>query len=246
MHFGSSRDLLRAMLTSAFDGSISAPEQGSEESLAAKVAASLRQDIVEGHLEPGERIKQDAVAQRLEVSRLPVREALRQLESEGLVSLERDVGARVTPLERSNLLEIFLIREALEPALVAAAVKRIDEPQLDVARALNDKAEKFAEEGKIDEYVSFDPEFHDAIFVAAEMPRAHAIVKGYRNAAARYRHTYSHVGRIETSVVEHRMILEAVARRAAADAAELQRIHIRRTRVTLAEHPELFEAEPDG
>ncbi|MGV1050215.1 MAG: GntR family transcriptional regulator [Solirubrobacterales bacterium] len=234
------------MISIAAETSTAAPGPGAEQNLAARVADSLRREIVEGRLEPGERIKQDAVAQRLEVSRLPVREALRELESEGLVSLERDVGARVTPLERSNLLEIFLVREALEPALVAAAVRRIDEAQLDVARALNDKAEKFTEEGKIDEYVSFDPEFHDAIFVAAEMPRAHAIVKGHRNAAARYRHAYSHVARIEISVVEHRMILEAVARRVADDAAELHRIHIRRTRITLAEHPELFEAKPNG
>ena len=229
-------------------GSTSSSDPETAQSLAAKVADSLRTEIVEGALEPGERIKQDAVAQRLQVSRLPVREALRQLESEGLVSLERDVGARVAPLERGNLLEIFLVRETLEPALVAEAVRRIDEAQLDVARELNARAEKFAEAHQISEYVSFDPQFHDAIFVAAEMPRTHAIVKGHRNAAARYRHAYSHLPRrIETSVVEHRMILEAAARGAGEDAAELHRIHIRRTRVTLAEHPELFDGGPsDG
>ena len=244
---GSSWFYCRAWWHLAIDGTAPGPEPGTEVSLAERVAGSLRDEIVQGVLEPGERIKQDAVAQRLQVSRLPVREALRELESEGLVSIERDVGARVTPLERGNLLEIFLVREALEPALVAAAVRKIDESQLDVARALNAKAEQFAEEGKVDEYVDFDPEFHDAIFVAAEMPRAHAIVKGHRNAAARYRHAYLHVGRIEVSVVEHRMILEAVARHAAEDAAELHRIHIRRTRVTLSEHPELFVEEPgDG
>jgi GntR family transcriptional regulator, rspAB operon transcriptional repressor len=235
------------MLNQAIDGSPAAPEPGAEQSLAARVASALRDEIVKGVLEPGERIKQDAVAQRLEVSRLPVREALRELESEGLVSLERDVGARVTPLERSNLLEIFLVRENLEPALVAEAVRKIDEAQVDVARALNEKAEQFANEDRVEEYVSFDPEFHDAIFTAAEMPRVHAIVKGHRNAAARYRHAYSHLARISISVAEHRMILEAVARRNAEDAAELHRIHIRRTRITLAEHPELFVPEPsDG
>jgi GntR family transcriptional regulator, rspAB operon transcriptional repressor len=235
--FGSKAVLLPPMLNMALDGSSSGPDPGAEESLAARVAGALRDEIVKGALEPGERIKQDAVAQRLEVSRLPVREALRELESEGLVLLERDVGARVAPLERANLLEIFLVRETLEPVLVAEAVRKIDEPQLDFARALNEKAEQFANEGRVDDYVSFDPEFHDAIFVAAEMPRVHAIVKGHRNAAARYRHAYSHLARISISVAEHRMILEAVARRQAEDAAELHRIHIRRTRITIAEHP---------
>lgn len=219
-----------------------------ELSLAATVAAALRKDIVEGVLEPGSRIKQDAVAQRHEVSRLPVREALRQLQSEGLVKLERDVGARVAPLELSNLLEISLVREAIEPPLIAEATRRIDESQLDVARRLNARAEEFAEAGEDRNYVNLDPEFHDAIFVAAAMPHVHEIVKGHRNAASRYRHAYSHLPRhLDASVVEHRMILEAVARRAPDDAAELHRIHIRRTRVTLSEHPEFFvEENGDG
>jgi DNA-binding GntR family transcriptional regulator len=219
-----------------------------ELSRAATVAEALRREIVEGVLAPGERIKQDAVAQRLEVSRLPVREALRQLQSEGLVKLERDVGARVAPLEISNLLEISLVREAVEPPLIAEATRRIDEARLDVARELNARAEEFAEAGEDRNYVNLDPQFHDAIFVAAAMPHVHEIVKGHRNAASRYRHAYSHLPRhLDASVVEHRMILEAVARRAPADAAELHRIHIRRTRVTLSEHPEFFvEGSNDG
>src|SRR5689334_18344108 len=138
----------------------SAPSEPSGElSLAATVAAALRKEIVEGVLEPGARIKQDAVAQRHEVSRLPVREALRQLQSEGLVQLERDVGARVAPLELSNLLEISLVREAIEPPLIAEATRRIDEDQLDVARELNARAEEFAEAGEDRNYVNLDPEF---------------------------------------------------------------------------------------
>lgn len=227
------------------DGPQNGPsEPAGELSRATTVAAALRQEIVEGVLEPGERIKQDAVAQRLEVSRLPVREALRQLQSEGLVKLERDVGARVAPLEISNLLEISLVREAVEPPLIAEATRRIEESQLDIARELNARAEEYAEAGEDRKYVNLDPQFHDAIFVAAGMPHVHAIVEGHRNAASRYRHAYSHLPRhLEASVVEHRMILEAVARRAPEDAAELHRIHIRRTRVSLSKHPEFFVDE---
>ena len=63
------------------------------------MARELRAAILEGHLQPNDRIKQDAVAKQFGVSRIPVRDALRELESEGLVTLERDVGARVASLD---------------------------------------------------------------------------------------------------------------------------------------------------
>lgn len=221
---------------------------GGERSLAATVARALREEIVEGQIAPGERIKQDAVAQRLEVSRLPVREALRELSREGLVLLERDVGARVAPLELNNLLEIFLVRENVEPPLVAAATRKIGDEQLAEARELNERSERFANEEGAHEYVRIDRQFHDVIFAAAEMPNVHAIVRGHWNAAARYRNAYSHLPRrLQVSVVEHRQILEAIGRGAAEDAGELHRIHVRRTRVTLAQLPEIFGEGPvDG
>src|SRR5215467_459976 len=115
------------------------------ESAAEAVAAKLRDEIVQGLLAPNERIKQGAVADQLKVSRLPVREALQQLANEGLVSLERDVGARVTPLDPSELIETYIVREALEPVLTETATGKIDAARLEELRAINAESELCAE-----------------------------------------------------------------------------------------------------
>ena len=109
------------------------------ESRATAVARELREAIVEGRLQPNERIKQDAVAKRLGVSRLPVREALRELASEGLVTLERDVGARVTSLDPRELLEVYLLREAVEPMMVAQSARKITADELAAAWEVNER-----------------------------------------------------------------------------------------------------------
>lgn len=208
---------------------------------AAAVATKLRDEIVQGLLAPNERIKQGAVADQLKVSRLPVREALQQLANEGLVSLERDVGARVTPLDPTELIETYIVREALEPVLTEAATAKIDEARLAELRAINAESELCAEHEDFNGYLAADRRFHGSIFESAELPRVQAVISGMFNTAERYRRAYSLLPhKLETSVVEHRMILEAIGRGAGQDAGELHRIHIRRTRLTLSSHPEMF------
>src|SRR6187455_2016506 len=85
----------------------------------------LRSAILSGQLHPGERIPEATVAARLGTSRLPVRDALRELQRQGLVTLEPKRGARVVALGQEELAEIYLLREHLEPALVAAAATRL-------------------------------------------------------------------------------------------------------------------------
>ncbi len=206
------------------------------------VARTLRREIVEGVLAPTERIKQSAVAERLEVSRLPVREALRQLATEGLVSLERDVGARVTALTPSELIETYIVREALEPVLTEHAARLLEPLQLIDLRAINEESEIYADHDDHDGYLEADRRFHRAIFEAAQLPRVYATITGMFYTAERYRRAYSLLPhKLEISVIEHRMILDAIERGAAEDAGGLHRIHVRRTRLTLSAHPEMFE-----
>jgi DNA-binding GntR family transcriptional regulator len=215
-----------------------------EEPRAVAVARKLREEILDGTLSPGERIKQDAVAKQFGVSRLPVREALRELAGEGLVTLERDVGARVTLLDPRELIEIYLLREAIEPRVAAETAERITDEQLADIWKLIEEGEAIVAANDVDAYLLNDREFHVAILEPALMPRALNIVGSLWQTAERYRRVYSILPhRLEISAVEHRMIVEALERRAGPDAEELYRIHIRRTRLTLAEHPELF---PDG
>lgn len=214
----------------------------SAEALAEKVTRQLREEIVEGLLAPKERIKQSAVAERLKVSRLPVREALQQLATEGLVSLERDVGARVTALDPSELIETYIVREALEPVLTERAAELISPERLAELRAINRESEVCAERDDHDGYLAADRRLHGGIFEAAELPRVNAVITGMFHTAERYRRAFALLPhRLEVSVVEHRMIIDALERGAGEDAGELHRIHVRRTRLTLAAHPEMFE-----
>jgi DNA-binding GntR family transcriptional regulator len=93
--------------------------------LAEWVSAQLREAILNGSLKPGERIRQEAVATQYGTSRIPVREALRQLASEGLVSLVPDVGARVARLDLNELDEIYKLREQLEPLTIRESVPHL-------------------------------------------------------------------------------------------------------------------------
>ncbi len=225
------------------------PIQGRDETsggLAEMVARTLRREIVEGLLPPKERIKQGAVAERLQVSRLPVREALQQLASEGMVSLEKDVGARVTALDPKELIETYIVREALEPVLTEHAARRIGPERLEELRAINVESELCAERDDHSGYLAADRGLHGGIFEAAQLPRVNSVVSGMLHTAERYRRAYSLLPhRLEISVVEHRMILDALERGAAEDAGELHRIHVRRTRLTLSAHPEMFEGSTE-
>lgn len=215
-----------------------------EKPRAEAVAEQLRQAILDGGLAPGERIKQDAVAKQFGVSRLPVREALKALAGEGLVMLERDVGATVTLLDPRELLEIYRLREAIEPMMITAAAQRITDAELAEAKQLDAAGESCTQAEDVEGYLLNDRAFHTCLLSAARMPRAFGIVRNLWQIAERYRRVYTILPhRLEISVVEHRMIVEALERHAAEDAAELYRVHVRRTRLTLAEHPELF---PDG
>ncbi len=216
-----------------------------EEPRAVAVARQLREAILDGTFQPGERIKQDAVAKQFGVSRLPVREALRELAGEGLVTLERDVGARVTLLDPRELIEIYLLREAIESRVAAESATRVSEAEVAKIWKLVEASEAELEKNDVDAYLAVDRDLHVAILEPARMPRALSIVHSLWQTAERYRRVYSILPhRLEISAVEHRMIVEALERRAAADAEELYRIHIRRTRLTLADHPELFPEGP--
>src|SRR3954449_12090798 len=92
-----------------------------------RVREQLQHAILEGVLKPGERLRAEALAQRYGTSRTPVREALLQLEAQGLVEVEPNRGAVVRAFDRADLLDLYEVRALLEPAAAARAARRIDE-----------------------------------------------------------------------------------------------------------------------
>jgi len=202
--------------------------------LAATVARGLRAAIVTGRLKPGDRIKQDVVAEEYGVSRSPVREAFRELASEGFVELERDVGARVTRVTRRSLEQLYLAREALEPLLIAETAIQITDDELAEARAIDERAREHGVAGEFADYLRLDGELHLLLLRSSRMELLYEIASSLWQRTAPHRLAYIRQPRLELAMAEHQMILDAIARRAPEDAADLYRVHTRHTRLALS------------
>lgn len=224
----------------AAEGAAQGEDAKAYEPMASVVGRSIREAILDGRLRPGQRIRQEDIARRLGTSRIPVREALRQLESEGLVTLVPHSGARVAVMDFDRFSEVYKLREAVEPMAIAESAARLSDEQLDRLRELMMIVERTSDDPL--RWLDADRRFHLESYAAASMPRVLAMIEGFWNQTQQYRRAYFYTVRpnIEIVTYEHRLILEALERRSPEDAANLQRLHIRRTRITLAPHPELF------
>lgn len=205
-----------------------------------RVAAYLREAILAGRLQPGDRIRQEDIASRFGASRLPVREALRMLEAEGLTEHEPHKGARVPRLSAHEVDVVYRMRERLEPLALAESITRLDvtvDARLEELQGLietNDDLERFLE---------LDREFHLLSYAGCQVDPLTAMVTRLWNSTQPYRRAFVAMGgqsRMWVVNAEHRLLLDAIVRRDAVDAERLLEGHIRRTRMELARHPELF------
>lgn len=210
----------------------------------ARVAAYLREAILGGDLKPGMRIRQEEIAERFGASRLPVREALRTLEAEGLAESEPHKGARVPRLSQHEVEVIYRMRERLEPlALVeslpqldAADHERLEEVQRQIEETISDDKD-------LEKFLDLDREFHMLTYSGCAIEPLNQNVVRLWNSTQHYRRAYVALGgqsRMWVVNAEHRLILDAVVRRDASDAERFLEGHIRRTRNELAHHPEVF------
>ncbi|HTU07071.1 MAG TPA: GntR family transcriptional regulator, partial [Trebonia sp.] len=122
-----------------------------------RIADSLRTAILDGSYQPGERIRQEDIAARSGASRIPVREALRMLAAEGLVTLVANSGAWVTQLTMAECSETYLIRERLEPMLLGMSMPFLEQAAIDRLAELTAAMEAAT---SVDEFMRADWEFH--------------------------------------------------------------------------------------
>ncbi len=227
-------------------GRIEATSDGDrQEPLGLAIASRIREAILDGHLPPGTPIRQEALAQHLGTSRIPVREALRQLESEGMLTLVPHSGARVARLDLSEHIEVYRIREALEPMAIAESALRLTDAQLRELRELEELIESSRDNPQ--EWIRHDRTFHLLSYAGAPFPRLLRMIHGFWNTTQQYRRAHVSTFTDETFDIihmEHRMILEALERHDPVDAEERQRSHIRRTRHDLTAHAEELFDEP--
>lgn len=206
-----------------------------------RVAGYLREAILSGEIVPGERIRQEEVAARFGTSRLPVREALRILEAEGLTEHHTHKGARVPRLDRHEVDVIYQMRERLEPLALAESLPHLGEEDF---RRLEEIQARIEADTSVAEFLALDREFHLLTYAGCPIDQLSSMVVRLWNSTQHYRRTFMNLtGPARRWVVnaEHRLILDAVERRDAVDAERYLSGHIRRTRIELSRHPEAFE-----
>lgn len=186
----------------------------------ARAVVSLRTEILSGSLSPGSRLVQEDLADRLGVSRIPVREALQLLASEGLVSHVPNRGYFVTELSISDLQEVYRLRQLLEAEAIRQAVPALSDA--DVA-GLRHYAAAVDEAADLEAITAANRRFHFALFDAAGMPRLTRLLHQLWDSSDIYRSLYFQQGANRQRVRgEHAEMLEAIERR---DAEETIRLH---------------------
>ncbi|WP_085901282.1 GntR family transcriptional regulator [Kiloniella majae] len=150
------------------------------------VAEALREEILSGQQKEGAQLRQDAIASRFNVSRIPVREALRQLEAEGLVTFYAHKGAVVSALSREEIRELFDIRRLLEGDLISRAIPRMPPELIQDAENILNRYDVALENGEVSLWGELNAEFHHILYIAAERPKTLAIVQNLHNNIDRY------------------------------------------------------------
>lgn len=207
----------------------------------ARVAATLRDLILNGEYAPGERVRQGELAERHGASRLPVREALRMLEAEGLVTLVANTGAWVATLSADECHELYLVRERLEPLLLRMNTPLLPAEEIDRLAML---AAQMESTDDVERFLALDREFHLSSLVHAPTTVLGDHVLNLWNRTQHYRRAATRLFSTEgdRSVHHDHHLIVAALRRSDADEAEnvLAR-HIRRSRIELSRHPEVFD-----
>lgn len=207
----------------------------------ARVADYLREAILSGQIEPGERIRQEDVAERFGASRIPVREALRILEAEGLTEHVANKGARVPRLSMHEVDVIYQMRERLEPLALSESIPNLTEAQIARLHEVQDKIESDTD---MRSFLTLDRAFHLLTYSGCPIDPLNSIVKRLWNSTQHYRRAFMAVSgsrRMWVVNSEHRLLLDAIERRDPVDAERYLSGHIRRTRIELDRHPEVFD-----
>jgi DNA-binding GntR family transcriptional regulator len=205
-----------------------------------RIADSLRTEILGGSYLPGTRIRQEDVAARSGASRIPVREALRMLDAEGLVTLVANSGAWVTKLSLTECVETYLIRERLEPLLLRTSLPNLTPATLDRLTALVGEMEASA---GLDGFMRSDREFHLSSYAGAASSEMWQIIHRMWNTTQHYRREFTRLAMadgLSATHLEHRLLLDCLRRRDPDDAERVLVMHLRRTRLELQKHPEIF------
>ncbi len=188
---------------------------------------TLRDAILTGKLLPGERLMENQLAEKLGVSRTPVREALRMLELENLVELVPRKGAQVLDMTEKDIINILEIRRALEGLATSIACKKMSKDCLQQLKSMEADFERAVAEDDVDRFVDIDEEFHDMIFQATDNDKLIQMFRNLRIQLYRYRMAQAKNDRsMATIVAHHRSILRALENHDSEEGTAVAQSHI--------------------
>lgn len=180
------------------------------QTLREKILETIREAILRGALKPGEKVAEPELAERFGISRTPIREAFRQLESEGYLTVIPRKGAVVTALSERDVEEFYAIKSVLEGYAARMAATNLSSKDMERLEAINDRLEQLAKDGDVKTFFRVHNEFHELFIRAAGNEKlleliGHLLMKFNRLRMA----SLSLPGRMEISVNEHKKILDA-------------------------------------
>lgn len=207
-----------------------------------RIATELRRAILDGRYAPGARVRQEDLAGQHGASRVPVREALRMLESEGLVTLVANTGAWVSQLSLAECQEMYQIRERIEPLLLRYSIPNLPRQEVDRLELLVEAMERSTDG---EQFLRLDREFHLLSYSAADTSVLSDMVEQLWNRTQHYRRAFTQVFRSEgdrSAHHDHHLLVHAIRRDDLDEAERVLHDHIRRTRLELARHPDVFDS----
>ena len=198
----------------------------SAETLPSKIYRILRDAIIKGQLQPGERLVQDELAKTLGVSRMPIREAIKQLATEGYVTLEPHKGAIVKQFTIHELEEIYFLRAKFEPLAATESLKLMTPGLIDQLHQLN---EQMKQTNDTDEYIQLNIQFHHLLIKDCPWEKLNSIIGNLWNG---FPQQTPHLlpKQISTSIAEHDLMLQALKNNDIERTCQLLEQHILRAK----------------
>lgn len=220
-----------AAVSNQYNPSASAPVKPRQpiqrQTIASMTVEALRERILRGDYPDGEPLRQDALADELGVSRIPVREALRQLEAEGLVTFNPHRGAVVSSLSLAEIAELFELRADIECDLLQRAIPQMSPEQLERANDVLDEFQDALDKGESARWGPLNWHFHAALYAPANRKVTMGVLQKLHQHSDRYfrmQVLLAHGG--ERANEEHREIIAAVRKQDVKTAMQLMRAHI--------------------
>lgn len=180
------------------------------QTLREKILETIREAILKGTLKPGEKVAEPELAERFGISRTPIREAFRQLESEGYLTVIPRKGAVVAALSEQDVQEFYAVKSILEGYAAELAAKNLSAKEIEKLESINERLKQLAAEGDVKSFYRVHNEFHDLFLKAAGNSKLYELIQQLGMKFNRLRMaSLSVAGRMAISVAEHDKLLEA-------------------------------------